>query len=193
MAGRWAPVRVVRRRGDRGSFSVPQTSTRPPTILAKCSVSTSGRAGGCSSTCPSTSCSRNTVLQPDLVFFRQERRHLIQDWEATRAAPDLGVEVLSRSIEARDRGRKMEMLARFGVPEYWIVDPVNNTIETYVLQDQRIRMRAPSTRQELSRHRRSLPLACSHRRKGRGEKAEGRSRDVRLEVRDRGSRLEIRG
>lgn len=73
----------------------------------------------------------HNVVQPDVVFFRKERRHLVQDWEVTRSAPDLVVEVLSRSTEARDRGRKMEMLARFGVPEYWIVDPVKNTLEIY--------------------------------------------------------------
>jgi Uma2 family endonuclease len=43
------------------------------------------------------------------------------------------VEVLSRSTAARDRGRKMQMLARFGVPEYWIVGPVANTTEIYTL------------------------------------------------------------
>jgi Uma2 family endonuclease len=75
------------------------------------------------------------VVQPDVVYFRQERRHLIRDWEVTRAAPDLAVEVLSRSTEARDRGRKMQLFAKFGVPEYWIVDPVNNTLEIYVLRD----------------------------------------------------------
>jgi Uma2 family endonuclease len=74
------------------------------------------------------------VLQPDIVFFRHERRDLVRDWEETRAAPDLAVEVLSRSTEARDRGRKMEMFARFGVPEYWIVDPAKNTLEIYVLR-----------------------------------------------------------
>jgi Uma2 family endonuclease len=77
----------------------------------------------------------HNVLQPDLVFFRKERRHLLQDWEATRAAPDLAVEVLSRSTEARDRGRKMQLFARYGVPEYWIVDPKANTIEIYVLRE----------------------------------------------------------
>jgi Uma2 family endonuclease len=47
--------------------------------------------------------------------------------------PDLAVEVLSRSTEARDRGRKMQLLARFGVPEYWIVDPIHNTLEIYTI------------------------------------------------------------
>jgi Uma2 family endonuclease len=71
------------------------------------------------------------VLQPDVVYFREARRHLIAMMEATRAAPDLAVEVLSRSTERRDRGRKLQMLARYGVPEYWLVDPVGNTLEIY--------------------------------------------------------------
>jgi Uma2 family endonuclease len=78
--------------------------------------------------------SEHNVVQPDVVFFRKERRHLIQDWEVTRAAPDLAVEVLSRSTEVRDRGRKMQLFARFGVPEYWIVDPVKNVFEVHVLR-----------------------------------------------------------
>jgi len=78
--------------------------------------------------------SEHNVVQPDVVFFRKERRHVVDMMAATRAAPDLAVEVLSRSTEARDRGRKMQLLARFGVPEYWIVDPVKNTFEIYVLR-----------------------------------------------------------
>jgi len=73
------------------------------------------------------------VVQPDVVFFRDDRRHLVKDWEVTRAAPDLAVEVLSPGTESRDRGRKMALLARFGVPEYWIVDPAGETLEIYVL------------------------------------------------------------
>src|SRR5262245_54813622 len=79
--------------------------------------------------------SEHNVLQPDLVYFRDDRRHLVHDWEVTRAVPDLVVEVLSRSTEARDRGRKMQLFARYGVPEYWIVDPADNTLEIYVLRN----------------------------------------------------------
>ena len=74
------------------------------------------------------------VVQPDVVFFRRERRPLVKMWEAARVPPDLAVEVLSRSTERRDRGRKMELLARSGVPEYWIVDPAGNSLEIYQLQ-----------------------------------------------------------
>src|SRR5262245_59578570 len=76
--------------------------------------------------------SEHNVGQPAAVFFRNERRHVVDMNEATRSSPDLAVEVLSRSTEARDRGRKMDLLARFQVPEYWIVDPVTNTLEIYV-------------------------------------------------------------
>ena len=79
--------------------------------------------------------SEHNVVQPDVVYFKPERRHLLEDWDANRIPPDLAVEVLSRSTEARDRGRKMQLLARFQVPEYWIVDPAKNTLEIYVLRD----------------------------------------------------------
>jgi Uma2 family endonuclease len=71
------------------------------------------------------------VLQPDVVFFLPERCSLVNMMQAAEVRPDLAIEVLSRSTEARDRGRKMQQLARFGVPEYWIVDPVRNTLEIH--------------------------------------------------------------
>ena len=74
------------------------------------------------------------VVQPDVVFFRAERRHLVQPYAVTRAAPDIAVEVLSPSTAAIDRGRKMRMFARYGVPEYWIVDPTRRRIEVHVLE-----------------------------------------------------------
>lgn len=74
------------------------------------------------------------VVQPDVTFFRKERRHLVDMMAPTRVRPDLVVEVLSRSTEARDRGRKMAMLAKYGVPEYWIVDPARNTLEIHALR-----------------------------------------------------------
>jgi len=82
------------------------------------------------------------VVQPDVVFFRAERRHLVDMSKATRVPPDLAVEVLSRSTERRDRGRKMELLARSGVPEYWLADPVRNVLEVYELQDGRYALTA---------------------------------------------------
>jgi Uma2 family endonuclease len=50
-------------------------------------------------------------------------------------APDLIVEVLSRSTTGRDRGVKFEDYAAHGVGEYWIIDPVRRSVEQYQLDE----------------------------------------------------------
>ena len=74
------------------------------------------------------------VVQPDVVFFGPARAHLVDLDRVIRDAPDLCVEILSTSTEATDRGRKLQMFARYGVPEYWIVDPANEFIEVHQLE-----------------------------------------------------------
>jgi Uma2 family endonuclease len=73
------------------------------------------------------------VVQPDVVFFTARRRQLVEMDRAIRHAPDIAVEVLSPSTAATDRGRKMQMFARYGIPEYWIVDPAARTLEIFAL------------------------------------------------------------
>ena len=46
-------------------------------------------------------------------------------------APDLVVEVLSTSTINRDRGPKMRHYAAAGVREYWIVSPLQKSVEVY--------------------------------------------------------------
>ena len=75
------------------------------------------------------------VLQPDIVVFTAARRHHVPLDEAIRVAPDVAVEVLSSATAARDRNRKLRMFERFGVREYWIVDPVDELIEGRELRD----------------------------------------------------------
>ena len=50
-------------------------------------------------------------------------------------APDLVVEVLSPSTAKNDRGYKKSVYEANGIPEYWIVDPSNKSIEVYLLQN----------------------------------------------------------
>jgi Uma2 family endonuclease len=73
--------------------------------------------------------SEHDVLQPDVLFFGPARAHLIDRHTAIRHAPDLCIEILSPSTAATDRGRKLQMFARYGVPEYWIVDPLSESVE----------------------------------------------------------------
>lgn len=49
--------------------------------------------------------------------------------------PDLIVEVLSPSTARRDRGDKKILYEKYGVKEYWIIDPVAKSIEVYLLKD----------------------------------------------------------
>jgi Uma2 family endonuclease len=74
-----------------------------------------------------------TVLQPDVLFFEASRQHLIDPDKVICYAPDVAVEELSGSTSDRDRGRKMEIYRQYGVKEYWLVDPVNRSIERYEL------------------------------------------------------------
>jgi Uma2 family endonuclease len=67
-------------------------------------------------------------MAPDLVFVRAERHAVVSD-RGLEEAPDLIIEVLSPGTAKRDRGIKRERYAHFGVPEYWVVDPVARRIE----------------------------------------------------------------
>ena len=49
--------------------------------------------------------------------------------------PDLVVEVLSPSTAKNDRFIKMALYAKYGVKEYWIVDPRGKSIEVYHLKE----------------------------------------------------------
>lgn len=69
-------------------------------------------------------------VQPDLAFVSSARSEVVEaDW--IRGAPDLVVEILSPSTEARDRGVKLKLYRRQGVPEYWIVDPSSEAVEVW--------------------------------------------------------------
>jgi Uma2 family endonuclease len=75
--------------------------------------------------------SEHDVLEPDLLLVLNEHTNILQDW--VRGAPDLVIEILSPTTAARDRGIKLKAYARYGIAEYWIVDPAAQAIEMYRL------------------------------------------------------------
>jgi Uma2 family endonuclease len=81
-----------------------------------------------------TALSRNDY-EPDVVFFGNEKAAHFRKGQWKYPAPDFVVEVLSESTEANDRGVKFNDYAAHGVQEYWIVDPVEESVEQYFLQD----------------------------------------------------------
>ena len=72
------------------------------------------------------------IVEPDLIFVRQENAGIIQDW--VRGAPDLLVEVLSPSHPERDLIVKRNLYARNGIGEYWIVDPADRSVQIFQLE-----------------------------------------------------------
>ena len=75
------------------------------------------------------------VVQPDLLFVSREREHLLSGGENVQGAPDLVVEILSPSTADKDRGYKRELYGRHGVSEYWLVDPIAETISIHRQHD----------------------------------------------------------
>ena len=70
---------------------------------------------------------------PDIVFISNDRRQEIASGERVTGAPDLIIEILSPGAEnvRRDRMAKRQLYGRYGVKEYWVVDPEQRTIEIY--------------------------------------------------------------
>ena len=74
------------------------------------------------------------ILQPDLIVVLKDRPNIVTPTKI-KGVPDLVVEIISPSSEANDRKLKRERYEKAGVPEYWIVDPGEQTLEQLVLKD----------------------------------------------------------
>jgi len=68
-------------------------------------------------------------VSPDLSFFSREQARQLRDAEYSDVPPPLVVEVLSKSSIKWDREDKRRFYKQFGVLEYWIIDPFEQTIE----------------------------------------------------------------
>ncbi|MDI6716897.1 MAG: Uma2 family endonuclease [Actinomycetota bacterium] len=74
------------------------------------------------------------VVQPDILFISKERQDIV-DENYIKGAPDLIIEIVSPSSGYYDLVKKKKLYARFGVKEYWIVDPEEKAAEVYLLKD----------------------------------------------------------
>lgn len=74
--------------------------------------------------------SEEDIVQPDLLVVcdpaQIKRTHI-------EGAPSLVVEILSPSTESHDRGRKLELYAKSGVAECWLVSPFPPYVEVLSL------------------------------------------------------------
>ena len=74
---------------------------------------------------------------PDLVFIAEERISQVASGIHIVGAPDLAIEIMSPGSEnvRRDQVVKRQTYARFGVKEYWIVEPIVEAVEISRLQE----------------------------------------------------------
>jgi len=71
--------------------------------------------------------------EPDICFWGNEKATQFNDDTMFHPAPDFVVEILSKKTQKRDRTIKFEDYSRHGVKEYWIIDPVRQTVEQFGL------------------------------------------------------------
>ena len=92
-----------------------------------------------------------TVVQPDLVVLGADRAHIVTA-RGLEGVPNVVVEILSPTSGDRDHHLKRRIYERFGVPEYWVVDPDHGFVTAWRLEDGRYQLRA--------RFDRSSTLSC---------------------------------
>ena len=72
---------------------------------------------------------------PDLLFLKAEHASRLTPSHVEGAA-DLAIEIVSPDSRDRDRLQKFREYEQAGVTEYWIVDPLRETVELYRVDQQ---------------------------------------------------------
>ncbi len=70
------------------------------------------------------------IVQPDLIFVSKERKLIVTE-KNIQGAPDMVIEILSPSSQYKDKVIKAELYKKFGVREYWLIDPQEKQITLY--------------------------------------------------------------
>ena len=72
------------------------------------------------------------ALQPDILFIADENMGIIKKGKV-KGSPDLIIEILSPGNRKHDTEKKKTIYEKFGVKEYFIVDPENKETITWYL------------------------------------------------------------
>lgn len=76
------------------------------------------------------------VVQPDIVVICDPSK--IRE-QGCFGAPDWIIEILSPHTTRKDLQDKFDIYEESGVKEYWVVEPLNSTVEVFVLEGQHYR------------------------------------------------------
>jgi Uma2 family endonuclease len=77
----------------------------------------------------------SNAVQPDILFVSKRNQFIIQEQGTINGVPDMIVEVLSRGNQKHDKVVKKALYEKFGVREYWIVDPDSKQATGYTWKD----------------------------------------------------------
>lgn len=75
------------------------------------------------------------AVQPDIVVVLSKSRSILNPKGHIHGVPDMLIEILSHGNKDHDRVKKKALYERFGVKEYWMVDPETKATEGYTLKD----------------------------------------------------------
>ncbi len=86
----------------------------------------------------------HSIVQPDVIYVSAARRGILGDRKGwIEGAPDLLIEILSPGTARRDRVQKLDLYARSGIAEYWIVEPAERQIQFLVNENGRFVVALP--------------------------------------------------
>ncbi|MDB4285799.1 Uma2 family endonuclease [bacterium] len=75
----------------------------------------------------------STVVQPDICVICDLSK---LDVQGCNGAPDWVIEILSPGNTSKEMREKFQVYQESGVREYWIVDPMEKNVTSYVLNDE---------------------------------------------------------
>jgi Uma2 family endonuclease len=81
---------------------------------------------------------RENVVQPDIIFIGKENTGIIKN--VVKGVPDCLIEITSPGYVKYDRVKKYSLYEKFGVKEYWIIDPANELVEVFTLENKKYKL-----------------------------------------------------
>ena len=75
--------------------------------------------------------SDDIVVQPDLLVVCDQSK---LDGKSCKGAPDMTIEIISRSTAMRDKVLKFNRYLTAGVREYWVVEPDSKSVSVHLLK-----------------------------------------------------------
>ncbi len=75
------------------------------------------------------------IYRPDMMLITNDQLHILGDDGYIHGVPGLVIEVLSKGTEKYDKSEKKDIYEKYGVKEYWLIDPPMLQCEGFINED----------------------------------------------------------